>query len=74
MLFFLTLQVVVAFGSGVCLLRRSKLLNQGRLSVTRSFGLSLSSQGRLQLWVDMFPKEHGDPGTPFNVEPRKPSQ
>uniref|UniRef100_H2ZAD9 C2 domain-containing protein n=1 Tax=Ciona savignyi TaxID=51511 RepID=H2ZAD9_CIOSA len=31
-------------------------------------------QGRLQLWVDMFPKEYGDPGLPYNIEPRKPSK
>uniref|UniRef100_H2Z7I3 C2 domain-containing protein n=1 Tax=Ciona savignyi TaxID=51511 RepID=H2Z7I3_CIOSA len=31
-------------------------------------------QGRLQLWVDMFPKSFGDPGLPYNIEPRKPSK
>uniref|UniRef100_F6X313 C2 domain-containing protein n=1 Tax=Ciona intestinalis TaxID=7719 RepID=F6X313_CIOIN len=31
-------------------------------------------QGRLQMWVDMFPKEFGDPGLPYNIEPRKPSK
>uniref|UniRef100_H2ZHS9 C2 domain-containing protein n=1 Tax=Ciona savignyi TaxID=51511 RepID=H2ZHS9_CIOSA len=30
--------------------------------------------GRLQLWVDMFPKSYGDPGLPYNIEPRKPSK
>uniref|UniRef100_H2Z7H9 C2 domain-containing protein n=1 Tax=Ciona savignyi TaxID=51511 RepID=H2Z7H9_CIOSA len=30
--------------------------------------------GRLQLWVDMFPKSFGDPGLPYNIEPRKPSK
>jgi len=31
-------------------------------------------QGRLQMWVDMFPKEHGEPHSAFTIEPRKPSK
>lgn len=32
----------------------------------------LIEQGRLELFIDIFPKILGPPGPPFNITPRKP--
>lgn len=31
-------------------------------------------QGKLQMWVDIFPKHLGTPGTAFNISQRRPNE
>ena len=31
-------------------------------------------QGRLELWVDMFPMDMPAPGTPLDISPREPKK
>uniref|UniRef100_A0A672LBH6 Myoferlin-like n=1 Tax=Sinocyclocheilus grahami TaxID=75366 RepID=A0A672LBH6_SINGR len=40
------------------------------LHVLRTQGL-VPEHGKLQMWVDIFPKRLGPPGTPFDISPRK---
>lgn len=34
----------------------------------------LQIQGKIQMWVDIFPEEKGFPPAPINVSPRKPDE
>ena len=31
-------------------------------------------KGRLQMWIDIFPRTLGPPGPPFDISPRKPKK
>lgn len=51
-----------------------KFLNPSLIVYNKSIIACNFFQGRLHLWVDIFPKQFGVPGEPFVITPRKPTK
>lgn len=53
---------------------RGELAFLGSGGATGRTATSPLPQGRLELWVDMFPMDMSAPGTPLDISPRKPKK